>query len=103
MLIASFLIVNFAFAKKTTDFPSQNGIGSADTFVAHKRTVYRFLPDNKKWRMVKFVPKSLGYRKGLPEDMETFLAKALKEKSRYSVTTWTMEKARQLKAGKSLV
>ena len=37
-------------------------------------------------RMVKFVPKHLGYGKALPENMEKFLAKALKEKLKVSLS-----------------
>ncbi|MCM2374558.1 hypothetical protein [Aporhodopirellula aestuarii] len=63
------------------DFPTQAGIGTVDRYNAHGKEVYRFVPNDKALRMIKFVPGQLGYKKNkLPKEYETILATALAEK-----------------------
>lgn len=88
-LILLILLSSISFsllAKEKPDIntlPKQAGVGTVDRYKAHGREVYRFVPDDSSLRKVKFVPGQLGYKKNkLPEEYETILATALKEKKK---------------------
>ena len=90
ILLSLLLAFNVSAAKKNKakkddvkkELPAQSGIGTVDRYMAHGKEVYRFVPVDKKLRMVKFVPGQLGYKKNkLPEEYETILAKALADKT----------------------
>lgn len=84
-LLALLLVFGMVFStaagkKSEKDNKKQEGIGTINTFVSHGKKVFRFMPENKELRMVKFVPAQLGYGKALPKEMNDLLAKAMEEK-----------------------
>lgn len=60
----------------------QEGIGTIDTYESHGKTLYRFVPkepNEKSLRKIKMHVARMGYKKGLPKEIEAFFAKALAE------------------------
>ena len=81
------MTVSLAAGKKTDkDNKKQEGIGWVNTFVSHGKKVFRFMPDNKELRMIKFVPRQMGYKEDLPQEMNDLLAKAMEEKLKISLS-----------------
>lgn len=81
LLIAVFACDLAAKDKAPKKLHDQTGNGTVDRYNAHGKEVYRFVPTDKKLRMIKFVPGQLGYKKNkLPKEYEDILAKALAEK-----------------------
>jgi hypothetical protein len=87
-LLVLCLVMNLNAADKPSDKDNkeQTGIGLVNTFVSHGQTVFRFMPDDKELRMIKFVPGQLGYGKALPKEMNDLLDKALKEKLKINLS-----------------
>ncbi|MCM8540290.1 MAG: hypothetical protein NE328_08445 [Lentisphaeraceae bacterium] len=85
ILLSLLLVFGMVFSasaekKSDKDNKKQEGIGTINTFVSHGKKVFRFMPEDKELRMVKFVPAQLGYGKELPKEMNDLLAKAMEEK-----------------------
>ena len=81
------LVLSVSAGKKTDkDNKKQEGVGTINTFVSHGKKVFRFMPENKELRMIKFVPGQLGYGKELPKEMNDLLAKAMEEKLKVNLS-----------------
>ena len=79
------IALSFTTAMADMKKSTQTGVGTIDTFESHGKLLYRFVPkapNKEKLRKVKMHTARMGYRKGLPKEIEAFFAKALADKSK---------------------
>ena len=85
LLLSSLVVItSLVFAAEMKE-AKQTAVGTIDQYDAHGKIVYRFVPKDKKSRLIKFIPARIGHRKGLPKEMEKFFAEALKEKKEVEI------------------
>jgi len=88
--IKSIVVLSMFLSMALAGLPksSQTGVGTIDKYDAHGKIVYRFVPkapNETELRLVKFIPSRIGYKKGLPEEMEAFFAAAVAKKQEVEI------------------